>query len=71
MLDVIRQQNYSPNPFARGLGLDSMRMIGLLCTDVSDAFYAKAVSLVEHELKQRGLDMMLICTGNDIQAKKK
>lgn len=71
VLDVIRQQNYSPNPFARGLGLDSMRMIGLLCTDVSDAFYAKAVSLVEHELKQRGLDMMLICTGNDIQAKKK
>ena len=71
VLAVIQQQNYSPNPFARGLGLDSMKMIGLLCTDVSDAFYAKAVALVEHELKQRGLDMMLVCTGNDLNEKKK
>lgn len=71
VLAVIQQQNYSPNPFARGLGLDSMKMIGLLCTDVSDAFYAKAVALVEHQLKQRGLDMMLVCTGNDLNEKKK
>ena len=71
VLAVIQEENYSPNPFARGLGLDSMKMIGLLCTDVSDAFYAKAVSLVEHELKQRGLDMMLVCTGNDLNEKKK
>ena len=71
VLAVIQEENYSPNPFARGLGLDSMKMIGLLCTDVSDAFYAKAVALVEHELKQRGLDMMLVCTGNDLNEKKK
>ena len=30
VLAVIKQENYTPNPFARGLGLDSMKMIGLL-----------------------------------------
>lgn len=71
VLRVMKQQDYSPNPFARGLGLDSMKMIGLLCTDVSDSFYAKAVSLTEHELKKRNLDTMLVCTGDDAGAKKK
>lgn len=71
VLAVMQQENYTPNPFARGLGLDSMKMIGLVCTDVSDAFYAKAVSLVEHELKSRGLDMMLVCTGTELAEKKK
>ena len=71
VLSIIQKENYSPNPFARGLGLDSMKMIGLLCTDVSDVFYAEAVSLIEHELRQRGLDMMLVCTGNDLNEKKK
>lgn len=71
VLAVIKQENYTPNPFARGLGLDSMKMIGLLCTDVADAFYAKAVALVEHELKQHHLDMMLVCTGDELSEKKK
>ena len=42
VLAVIKQENYTPNPFARGLGLDSMKMIGLLCTDVADAQIGRA-----------------------------
>jgi LacI family transcriptional regulator len=71
VLAAMQEQNYCPNPFARGLGLDSMKMIGILCEDVSDAFFAKAVSLVEHDLRERGLDVILGCTGQEVAAKKK
>ena len=71
VLAAMEAQNYYPNPFARGLGLNSMKMIGILCEDVSDAFFAKAVSLVEHDLRERGLDVILGCTGPDVAAKKK
>lgn len=71
VLGVIQQEDYTPNVFARGLGLNSMRMIGILCTDISDTFYAKAVSLVEGLLRQNGFDALLCCTGNNLEDKKK
>lgn len=71
VLSAMNEQNYTPNPFARGLGLNSMKMIGILCTDVSDAYFAKAVSLVERDLRKRGLDVILSCTGNELSHKKK
>jgi LacI family transcriptional regulator/LacI family asc operon transcriptional repressor len=71
VLKVMQQEDYTPNAFARGLGLNSMRMIGILCTDISDTFYAKAVSLVEGLLRQLGFDALLCCTGNNLEDKKK
>lgn len=71
VLAVMEEEGYTPNAFARGLGLNSMRMIGILCTDISDTFYAKAVSLVEGQLRRNGFDALLCCTGNDLEDKKK
>ena len=71
ILAAMQEQNYSPNPFARGLGLDSMKMVGILCTDIADAFFAKAVSLVEPNLRARGFDVILGCTGTELADKKK
>lgn len=71
VLKVMQQEDYTPNAFARGLGLNTMRMIGILCTDVSDTFYAKAVSLVESYLRQNGFDALLCSTGNNLEDKKK
>lgn len=68
---VMKELEYTPNAFARGLGLNSMRMIGILCTDVSDLFFARAVSLVERTLRQKGYDTLLCCTGNEVSDKKK
>lgn len=68
---VMKELEYTPNAFARGLGLDSMRMIGILCTDVSDLFFARAVSLVERTLRQNGYDTLLCCTGSELMEKKK
>ncbi|WP_101696489.1 LacI family DNA-binding transcriptional regulator [Clostridium minihomine] len=71
VMEIIRAEEYTPNAFARGLNLNTMKIIGILCTDISDTFYAKAVSLVEGLLRQQGFDALLCCTGNDLENKKK
>ncbi len=71
VLDIMEKADYTPNIFARGLGLNSIKMIGVLCTDVADIYYAKAVSILENALKQNGFDALLCCTGNELNDKKK
>lgn len=71
VLSVIEQRGYVPNAFARGLGLGSMKLVGILCSDVSDIYYAKAVSNLEHHLSQSSLNALLYCTGNTLAGKKK
>ena len=71
ILRVMEEEGYTPNVFARGLGLNTMKMIGILCTDVSDIFYAKAVSFVENALRQYGYDSLLCSTGYKLEDKKK
>lgn len=71
VLAVMQEKGYTPNAFARGLGLNSMKMIGVVCTDVSDTFYAKATSLVESLIRFNGFNALLCCTGNNLEDKKK
>ena len=39
---VMEENDYTPNVFARGLGLDSMKTIGIICPDVSDTYMARS-----------------------------
>lgn len=71
VLSVMEQEGYIPNVFARGLGLNSIKMVGILCTDVSDLYYAKAVSVLERELRERGFHTLLCCTGSSLEQKKR
>ncbi len=71
VLDVIRENGYTPNVFARGLGLDSMNTIGILCPDVEDAYMAKCVSLLERKLREYQYDCILGCSGFQEDKKKK
>lgn len=71
VLGVMESADYHPNAFARGLGLGSMKTVGILCTDVSDLYYAKAVSILERLLRAGGWNALLCCTGNDLDDKKK
>ena len=36
VLEVMEELGYKPNIFARGLGLNTMQTIGIMCTDSSD-----------------------------------
>lgn len=70
VLAVMEECGYTPNVFARGLGLDSMKTIGILCPDISDAFIAQAVAFLENRLHKYGYDCILGCSGYEVEAKK-
>lgn len=70
VLDVISQCEYTPNAFARGLGLNTMKTIGVMCADSSDLYLAKAIYYIEQKLRVNGYDSILCCTGYDLESKK-
>ena len=70
VLSVMKEIGYTPNVFARGLGLNTMKTIGIMCTDSSDVYLANAVYYLERELRNNGYDAILCCTGNELNTKK-
>lgn len=71
VMDVIERCGYTPNAFARGLGLNSMNTIGILCADCSDLYLSKAVYYIERNLRIDGYRTVLCCTGYALEGKKK
>lgn len=71
VLSVMKEYGYTPNLFARGLGLNSMNTIGILCVDSSDIFLAKAVYYIEENLRASGYDSLLCCTGYEYANRQK
>ena len=69
VLDVINQYEYTPNAFARGLGLNTMKTIGIMCADSSDLYLAKAIYFLEQQLRTNGYDSILCCTGYNLEDK--
>ncbi len=69
VLAVMEEIGYTPNVFARGLGLNSMKTIGIMCADSSDPFLANAVYFLERELRKNGYDSFLCCTGYELKNK--
>ena len=53
VLSVMNEKGYTPNAFARGLGLRSIKTVGVMCMDVADIYLAAAVSSIERELRDR------------------
>ncbi len=70
VLDAIKETGYTPNAFARGLGLNTMKTIGILAADSSDLYLAKAIYYFEEELRENGYDSLLCCTGYALKDKK-
>ena len=54
VLTVIKEIGYTPNIFARGLGLNTMQTIGIMCSDSSDIFLSNAVYFLEQNLRKNG-----------------
>ncbi len=65
VMEVIDRYGYTPNAFARGLGLDTMNSIGIICADSSDLYLAKAVYYIEGSLRKNGYNCILTCSGYD------
>ncbi len=70
VLDVINENSYTPNAFARSLCRNSMSTVGILCSDASDVYQAQAIYFLERELRSNSYTSMLCCTGYRLQEKK-
>lgn len=71
VLKVIEDYGYTPNAFARGLGLNSMKTVGIMCADSSDPFLASAIYYLERDLRSNGYDALLCCTGYEVDVREK
>lgn len=63
VMDIIDRYDYTPNAFARGLGLDTMNSVGIMCADSSNLYLAKAVYYIEGNLRKNGYNCILTCSG--------
>lgn len=70
VLSVMEELGYEPNVFARGLGLGTIRSIGIMCSDSSDPYLANAIYYLERELRANGYDSLLCCTGSSLETKR-
>ncbi|MDR1209144.1 MAG: LacI family transcriptional regulator [Clostridiales bacterium] len=66
VLRTMQEAEYIPNAFASGFGRNSMQLAGILCRDVANMYYANVVSLLERELRGKGFDSLLCCTGRNL-----
>ena len=70
VMKVIEDSGYVPNAFARGLGLNSIQTIGLLCPNASDPYLAQALAFLERAFRSQGYDCLLTCTGKGPAARR-
>jgi len=70
VLAIMDELGYTPNIFARGLGLGTMKTIGIMCSDSSDPYLANAIYHLERHLRSHGYDSLLCCTGPSLENKR-
>ena len=69
VLAVMETCGYVPNAFARGLGLNSMKTIGLLCPNPADPYLAQALTYLERAFRDAGYNCLLSCTGSELDTR--
>lgn len=69
VLAIMQEYGYTPNAFARGLTANTMHTVGIMCPDSSDPYLAQAVYYMEQNLRKRGYDVLLCCTGYELADK--
>ncbi len=70
VLAIMDELGYTPNVFARGLGLGTIQSVGIMCSDSSDPYLAHAIYYLERELRAHGYDSLLCCTGSSLENKR-
>lgn len=73
VMSVIEELGYTPNAFARGLGHDTMRTVGILCVDPADPNACSSLSMaighLQRELRCFDYDAIIYCVGYDMKSK--
>ena len=62
--DKVKELNYKPNQFARGLRVGKSNTIGLVVADISNSFYAKMCRSIEDSCTANGYNL-IICSSDE------
>jgi LacI family transcriptional regulator len=62
--DKVKELNYKPNQFARGLRMGKSNTIGLVVADISNSFYAKMCRSIENHANNHGYNL-IICSSDE------
>ena len=62
--DKVKELNYKPNQFARGLRIGKSNTIGLVVADISNSFYAKMCRSIEDHCTANGYNL-IICSSDE------
>ena len=71
VVSVMEEMGYTPNAFARGLGLGTMNTVGVVVSNIYDLYFARAISVLEENLRRHGYDLILCCANDDEKERKK
>ena len=66
---VLEKTGYQPSPYAQGMNLGSMKLVGILVSQIDDLFYMRAVSILEQRLREMGYDFILYSVGEEMKNK--
>lgn len=66
-----KELNYIPNQYARGLRIGRTNTIGVIVPDISNVFYGKLCKAIEQEAYDKGYNLIISNTYEDVQKEKK
>ncbi len=67
--ELLKKYNYTPNAAARGLVMQSTRMVGILIVDIRVTHHIDSAFLIEKELTKRGYCCITMGTGPEDERK--
>ncbi|MDO4328553.1 MAG: LacI family DNA-binding transcriptional regulator [Lachnospiraceae bacterium] len=67
--EILKQYNYTPNEAARGLVMQSTKIIGILMEDIRMSHHTESTYVVEQELMKHGYTCIALSTGHDVERK--
>ena len=66
ILQIIEEEGYVPNAYAKNLNSQSVKIVGVLLPDIEDIYGSRAVAVLQKEMKKQGYDMLLYNIGDSI-----
>jgi len=71
ILELMKENNYVPNAFARGMNNISMKTVGVIIGDIVNPFFTEVVKGIEHSCEKSGYKIILCSTESNPEIEKK
>jgi LacI family transcriptional regulator len=68
---LLEENNYIRNDTARGLSMQSSKIIGILLEDIRSSHHTESVYVIEQEMTRRGYTCIILSTGRTSEQKQK